>query len=440
MTKPRLVIIGNGMASGRLLTELSNRAPGHYAITVFGDEPLPSYNRIMLSPVLAGEQEANSLYLHTSDWYSERAIAVYCGERISRIDREQRQVISVSGRVTPYDQLVIATGSTPTLPALPSEQLGLHGVMPFRTLADVSDITEQATQTEHAVVIGGGLLGLEAAYGLRKRGCRVTVLHRGPWLMNRQLDETAATLLAEELRQRGIELRLQTEVASFNGDHRLHGISLDDDNELNCQLAVIAIGITPNIDLARQAGLICDRGIQVDNHLRSSDPTIYALGECCQFKQQTFGLVEPIWQQVDVLVDQLAGNGERRYDTRPIATKLKVSGIDLFSAGEFNTGPGHEVQEYHSPVDSQYRKLLFLNERLVGAVLYGDVADGNDYLTLIEQGTDIQALRPWLMFGVEFAREQAERFNPVPHSNRPDTQTEQSASARVPAFATGATL
>ncbi|MBY4675779.1 NAD(P)/FAD-dependent oxidoreductase [Marinobacterium arenosum] len=444
MAKEHLIIIGNGMAAGRLLGEILERDADRYRISLFGDEPHGNYNRIMLSPVLAGEMSADEIMLNPLDWYAKHGIELYSGDPVVEIDRASQQVFSASGRCLNYDKLVIATGSSPLLPAgTPND---LEGVLSFRTLGDVAAIKQAAEHCRHALVIGGGLLGLEAAYGLRQSGCDVTVLHRGEWLLNRQLDEAAAGLLADELKGRGIDLRLDAEAERFIGNDRIAAVHLNDGSTLNVQLVVIAIGISPNAGLARRAGLACERGILVDEQLQSSDPAIYALGECCQFDGQTFGLVAPIWDQTRVLADQLCGFNGAPYRVRPTATKLKVSGIDLFSAGEFISRPEYDSQVYRDPELGHYRKLLFHGRRLVGAVLYGDVADGNQYFELIEQQADVEELRPWLMFGVEFARQQAARFSTAAPVSEPVAVSSESFSPihnnNIPATTrpTGATL
>jgi len=398
MKKQNLVIIGNGMAATRLLELLLKQAPDRYEISLFGAEPHPGYNRIMLSPVLADEMASDAIVQHSRDWYQQHNIRFYCGETITRIDRQQRCVYSHSGIYQPYDQLIIATGSEPLQPAA---LLGntLSGVFNFRTLHDVARLQQAAASSRHAVVIGGGLLGLEAAHGLRQQGCDVTVLHRGDWLLNRQLDSTAAGLLHETLSDRGIQIRTNCEVTQLNGEHQLESIQLSDGSTLTTDLLVSAIGIQPQASLAREAGLHCQRGIVVDSQLHTSDPNIFALGECSEFEGHTFGLVAPIYDQAQVLADQLSGLQESLFSHRPQATRLKVSGIELFSAGAHLDTPGLQRQQFINRLDGSYRTLLFRDNRLAGAVLYGDTRDGNYYFELIEQQCDISDLRPLLIFG-----------------------------------------
>jgi len=402
MKKQNLVIIGNGMAATRLLELLLKQAPDRYRISLFGAEPHPAYNRIMLSPVLADEIASDAIQLHNREWYQQHGIRFFCGETITRIDRQQRCVYSHSGICQPYDQLVIATGSQPIIPDA-VRQSSLTGFFSFRTLADASRLQQAAASTRHALVIGGGLLGLEAAHGLNQQGCDVTVLHRSDWLLNRQLDPTAGQLLADTLRKRGIHIRTGVEAVAFQGNRQLSATRLSDGTTLPTELVVSAIGIRPETALAEHAGLHCQRGIVVDSQLRTSDPAIVALGECSEFEGHTFGLVAPVYDQAQVLADQLCGGIGREtgslFQHRPQATRLKVSGIELFSAGEHLDSPGLERQQFHNHLDGSYRTLLFRDNRLAGAVLYGDTRDGNHYFELIEQQRDIRALRPLLIFG-----------------------------------------
>lgn len=413
MQKQRLVIVGNGMAAGRLLDKLITLAKDRYQITVVGDEAEASYNRIMLSAVLSGEQTAKQIMTHTNQWYQQHQIELITNDAVVTLDCARQRLTTQTGKTIPYDRLVLATGSRPLLPALSATELRQTGVKTFRTLADVGSIQQHAHNAKHAVVIGGGLLGLEAAHGLNEQGRQVTVVHRAKGLLNRQLDSTAAELLRNDLQRRGIQFELDCEVSQMtdNESGELQQLQLSNGKTLDCTLAVISIGIQPNTDLAQQAGLAFERGIIVDPYMRTSDSDIYALGECCQFQQHTFGLVAPIWQQVDTLVQHLADESEvTEYRVKAVATKLKVSGIDLFSAGDVETDDEHQVQHYHDYELGHYRKLLFKDNRLTGAVLYGDVGDGNDYFELIQTGQDISSLRPWLMFGLNYAHKQAEQF------------------------------
>lgn len=397
-TRPQLVIIGNGMATNRLLEHLLKQAPDHYQITLFGAEPHPAYNRIMLSPVLANEIASDAIQLHNHRWYRLQGIRFFCGETVVRIDRAQRCVYSHSGICQPYDQLVIATGSQPVLPTSVARS-SLDGFFSFRTLNDVRQLQQATHSIRHALVIGGGLLGLEAAHGLNQLGCKVTVLHRSNWLLNRQLDPTAGQLLADTLRQRGIEILTGVEAHSFAGQQQVSSVRLSNGCHMPVELVVSAVGIQPDTGLAHAAGLECQRGIVVNNQLLTSDTAIFALGECSEFEGHTFGLVAPVYDQAQVLAAQLTGNTDAAFQHRPLATRLKVSGIELFSAGEHLASPDLQCQQFYNHLDGSYRSLLFRDNRLAGVVLYGDTRDGNHYFELIEQQHDISALRPLLIFG-----------------------------------------
>ncbi len=406
MKKEHLVIIGNGMATGRLLSEITALDAARYAITVFDQEPHGSYNRIMLSPVLAEEMSANEIVIHPSEWFASHNITLHSDDPVIEIDRDNQKVISQRGKTAFYDKLVIATGSEPALPAA-AKGCALEGVLSFRNMRDVKRIKEQANNSKHALVIGGGLLGLEAAYGLRKQGVEVTVLHRGEWLLNRQLDKTAGELLQAELEGRGIRVILGNEVREIKGDDHVSAVTLTDGSELEVQQVVIAIGIVPHTELAEAAGLECQRGVHVNNLMQSSDPLIYALGECCQYGDDTFGLVAPIWDQVRVLSNLLCDDGSHRFAVNPTATKLKISGIDLYSAGEYLDSDDTDAVLFEDREQGHYKKLLFRKNRLVGAVMYGDVQDGNWYFDLIQEQQTIRAIRPHIIFGRAFCEKKS---------------------------------
>ena len=408
MAKPHLVIIGNGMAGGRLLEELLKRDPARYRITVFGAEHWDNYNRIMLSPVLAGEMEKQEITLHTRQWYEEQGITLHSGDPVIHVDAIHKQVISQNGLKLPYDKLVFATGSEAALPGnLPAKST--HGIFSFRKLDDIDAILGAAEQSRRAIVLGGGLLGLEAAYGLSKQNIPVTVIHRGPWLLNRQLDRKAAELLRQEMELRGIEIRLDCEIKDYictatEQGNVLSAVQMADGTLLNCDLAVIAIGITPNIKLARNSELDCGHGIIINKRLETSAPSVYALGECSEFDGETFGLVAPIWDQARVLADQLCQNSNSLFELSPYATKLKISGIDLFSAGEYLDQEDTESLVYEDPEHSVYRKLIFRGQTLVGTVLYGAVQDGQWYFDLIQAQSDVRHLAPVMLFGKQYCK------------------------------------
>ncbi|RKQ97021.1 assimilatory nitrate reductase (NADH) beta subunit [Kushneria sinocarnis] len=403
----RLVIVGNGMATHRLLERLIRREarPGH--IRVFGDEPQPAYNRLMLSPLLAGEIEHEAIALREANWYAEHAITLHCTERVIGLDRHLHEVVTAGGERYGYDRLILATGSRPRLFDLPGA--GLEGIHGFRTTTDVATLAEARRHGRHAVVVGGGLLGLEAAEGLRKRGMAVTVVHRGATLMNRQLDRHAATLLADELSGRGLQLRLQRQPRRYEGNARgrVQQVVLDNGERLAADLVVMAAGIVPNAELGFEAGLAGDHAIAVDDTLTTSDPAISALGECCEFEGSTFGLVEPIWAQVEVLVDCLCGL-DNRYSLSPTATRLKISGIDLYSFGPLDPGPEDEVLRYVDAEHGDYRRLILRHNVLVGAVLYGDTRDGPWYFQQSLEQRDLTRCRDTLLFGATDATQQLE--------------------------------
>lgn len=394
-----LLIIGNGMATGRLLQRLTESGyPG--AISVIGDEPHPAYNRILLSSVLAGDKDYPDLFTLSHNWYAQHGIRLFSGERAIRIQTDTRRVICASGLNLSYSTLVMATGSRASRPGLPGEHLS--GVMAFRAIADSQAMQRAAVLGGQAVVLGGGLLGLEAAAGLRHLGMEVTVLQRNALLMNRQLDSLAATWLRDALEARGIRVQTSAQIAAIEGRTVLEAVHLESGERLPARLLVIAAGITPNDELAQAAGLHCEQGILVDDLLQSSTPGIYALGECSRHRGQHYGLVAPIWEQVDVLSAQLTGNTRAQYHGSDVATLLKVDGIPLFSAGCIDAQPQQQVLIWHDPVQRHYRKLILQDHHLVGAVLFGEQQDGHWYAELIRNQTDISSFRQQLAFGRRF--------------------------------------
>ncbi len=400
MTRKRLVVIGNGMAAIRTVEELLKISPDAYDITVFGAEPHGNYNRILLSPVLAGEKTVADIMLNDDPWYAEQQITLYKGDRIIAIDRERREVVSEAGVRVEYDRLLIATGSNPFMIPLPGHDL--PGVLSFRDIGDVDRMVAaaQAGQTR-AVVIGGGLLGLEAANGLMKQGMEVTVVHLLDSLMERQLDKPAARLLQASLEARGMHFRMQAQTEAILGDGRVQGVRFKDGSEVEADLLVMAVGIRPNVALARESGLAVDRGIQVDDAMRTSDLNIFAIGECVEHRGLTYGLVAPIWEQAKVCAAHLAEASEERpiYEGSVTSTKLKVTGIDLFSAGDFNGGEGTEDIVFQDPRRGIYKRVVLKDDRLVGAVLYGDTGDGSWYFQLMREGTPVTDFRDVLLFG-----------------------------------------
>ena len=399
--RERLVVIGNCMAGCRAVEEILERDPLRYEITIFGAEPRVNYNRIMLSPVLAGEKSFAEIVINDEAWYAANGITLITGDPVKVIDREHCTVISESGRVEPYDRLLIATGSDPFIIPVPGNDL--PGVVTFRDLDDVDKMVAAAEAGGDAVVIGGGLLGLEAAHGLALRGMRVTVVHLMPTLMERQLDEAAGWLLKEELERRGhtILTGADTEAILAHGGH-VAGVRLKDGREIPADIVVMAVGIRPNIALAKGAGLEVERGIVVDDHMATSDPAIMAVGECVQHRGQCYGLVAPLWEMCRALADALTERPSG-YSGSVTSTKLKVSGVDVFSAGDFSGGDGSEDIVMRDAARGVYKRVVVAGGRVVGAVLYGDTADGNWYFDLIRKGEDIAEIREALIFGQAFA-------------------------------------
>jgi nitrite reductase (NADH) large subunit len=404
MKRSRLVLIGNGMAGIRALEELLKIAPDLYDITVFGAEPHPNYNRILLSPVLAGEQTIDQIVLNPLAWYADNGITLHLGLTVTRIDRVTRSVVATDGAGNEiqagYDRLLIATGSTPFILPVPGKDL--QGVIAYRDIADTQTMIDTATQYRHAVVIGGGLLGLEAANGLMLRGMEVTVVHIAPWLMERQLDEAAGKLLQQSLEARGLKFRIGAQTESLIGDPagRVMAVRFKDGTEIRADLVVMAAGIRPNTTLAERAGLHCQRGIVVSDTLQTvTDPRIYAVGECAAHRGIAYGLVAPLFEQGKVCATHLAQFGIGRYTGSQTSTKLKVTGIDLFSAGDFMGGVGREEIVLSDPYAGVYKKLVIQDDKLIGACLYGDTVDGSWYFKLLREGRDINDIRDKLMFG-----------------------------------------
>ena len=397
MKKQRLVMIGNGMAGVRTLEELLKLDADVYDITVFGAEPYGNYNRIMLSPLLAKEKQVDEIMLNDLDWYRENGITLHAGKTVSKIDRVRRVVVTDDGIEAPYDRLLIATGSNPFIIPVPGADL--DGVITFRDIADVERMIEAAGQYRKAVVIGGGLLGLEAANGLMKNGMDVTVVHLMDALMERQLDKPASALLKRHLEDMGMKFLMEAQTASLEGEGRVQKVKFADGSEVEADLVVMAVGIQPNIELAQRAGIYCERGIVVNDTLQTYDPVIYAVGECVQHRKQCYGLVAPLFEQARVCANHLAQIGTSRYEGSVTSTKLKVTGVDLFSAGEFNEEEGDEAMVLQDPAAGTYKKLVIRDNRIKGAVLYGDTMDGSWYFSLMRDGTNISDFRKTILFG-----------------------------------------
>jgi nitrite reductase (NADH) large subunit len=398
MSQPiqRLVVVGAGMASGRALEHLFEEAPGVYAVTLFGAEPRGNYNRLMLSPVLAGEKTYEQIVTHDAEWYARHGVTTRFGEHITAIDRHRKVVISRSGE-TPYDKLIIATGSAPFVLPLPGKDL--PGVIAFRDLDDVNTmIAAAALPSARAVVIGGGLLGLEAAAALRLRGMEVIVLHAADHLMNRQLDPSASVLLQRALEARGIIVHCNAQTSAIVGNGKVEAVMLDDGTLYPADIVVMAVGIRPETRIATDAGIYVERGIVVDDQMRTSDPHILALGECVEHENVCYGLVAPLYDMAKVIASTLAGKPAA---FRPVetATQLKVTGIAVYSAGDFAGGVGREEIVLQDNQAGVYKRLILKDDRIIGAVLYGETADGPWFFDLLRQGTDTTAMRDMLIFG-----------------------------------------
>jgi len=400
MKKMKLVMVGNGMAGVRTLEELLKISPDMYDITVFGAEPHPNYNRILLSPVLAGEQTIDEIILNPLSWYAEHGITLHTGKKVTSVDRKRRIVRAEDGTEAEYDRLLLATGSNPFILPVPGKDL--DGVIGYRDIADTHTMIEAATQYKHAVVIGGGLLGLEAANGLMLRGMRVTVVHIMPWLMERQLDDVAGSLLQKSLEARGIQFLIgaQTQAMIGDKDGRVMAVQFKDGREIPADLVVMAAGIRPNTELAEKIGLHVNRGIVVTDTMQTvTDPRVYSVGECAAHRGIAYGLVAPLFEQGKVCATHLAHFGIGRYTGSLTSTKLKVTGIDLFSAGNFMGGDDCEEIVMSDPYGGVYKKLVIKDDKLVGACLYGDTVDGSWYFKLLREGRTVGDIRDKLMFG-----------------------------------------
>ncbi|MDD2878098.1 MAG: nitrite reductase large subunit NirB [Acidiphilium sp.] len=395
--KPRLVVVGNGMAGMRTVEEILALAPGYFDITVFGGEPQPNYDRIMLSPLLAGGKRFADIVLNDYDWYEANNIRLIAGEHVDWIDRKDRIVRGAKGSEVPYDMLLLATGSNPFV--LPIPGADKQGVQTFRTVADVEDMLAVVKQGTKTVVIGGGLLGLEAAHGLNLRGADVTVIHLMPTLMERQLDASAAHLLERALTKRGMTILTATETAAFEGDQRVTAVRLKDGTEIPTELVVMAVGIRPNAGLARAVGLECNRGVKVDDWMRTSDPEIFAIGECVEHNGQVFGLVAPIWEMAKVAARTMVGTQGIGFAPVASVTRLKVSGVDMVSAGAFMGDATTDDIVLRDAARGIYKRLVLRENRLVGMVCIGDARDAAWHFQLMKDETDVEDFRDTLIFG-----------------------------------------
>ncbi|WP_181708129.1 nitrite reductase large subunit NirB [Chthonobacter rhizosphaerae] len=398
MTREKLLVVGNGMAAGRVLEHLFEADRDAFDVTVFNAEPRVNYNRIMLSPVLSGEKAYEDILIHDDQWYADHGVTLLKGHKVVAIDRDAKAVTTAAGEVHGYDKLLIATGSNPLIIPLPGH--ALPGVVAYRDLDDVDAMKAAAAKGGRAVVIGGGLLGLEAAAGLKMQGMDVTVLHLMPTLMERQLDPAAGYLLQRAIEARGIEVICKANTHAILGDTRVTGVKLDDGREIDCSLVVMAVGIRPNLGLAREAGLEVNRGVLVDDAMRTSDPDIFSVGECVEHRGQCYGLVAPLYDMAKVAARGLLGE-PGVYKGSVTATKLKVTGIDLFSAGDFADAKDREEIVYRAP--GVYKRLVLKDNVLIGAVLYGETADGTWFFDLIRGGKYVSEMRDTLIFGQSYA-------------------------------------
>lgn len=398
--KQKLILIGNGMAGVRFLESILEHELCHYEIMVFGSEPHGGYNRILLSPLLSDEQSLEDIVTHPYKWYEENKIELVSGKTIVAIDREKKQISDEDGEQYAYDKLVIATGSNPFVPPIPGHKL--KGVHTYRTIEDVDSMKEISKTKSNAIVIGGGLLGLEAAYGLNTQGMDVTVLHLAPVLMENQLDENASKKLTGTLEAKGIKIITEANTKSINGSETVESIELNDGSIISADLVVIAVGIRSNINLARSCGLDCENGVLVNDQLQTSDPDIYALGECAQHNGVTYGLVAPLYEQAEICAAVLCGDNDKNYQGSITATGLKVTGVHLFSAGQFHEDGDCKVIILSDDKKGIYRKLVFKQNRLVGALLYGDITGSLWYQELIKTQEDISTHKNYIMFGPDF--------------------------------------
>jgi nitrite reductase (NADH) large subunit len=393
----KLVIIGNGMAPGRMLEHLLDKAAGRYEVTIFNAEPRVNYDRIMLSPVLAGDKDYEQIIIHGDGWYIKNGITLYKGHKVTQIDRAAKTVTSDHGVVAPYDKLVIATGSVPLILPVPGNTL--PGVLSYRDLDDVNAMLIAAQSRAKAVVIGGGLLGLEAAAGLNARDMDVTVLHLTPTLMERQLDPAAGYMLQRAIEERGIKVVTKASTKAILGERKVEGVELADGRVIPATLVIMAAGIRPNGWIAKEAGIDVGRGILVDDGMRTSDPDIFALGECAEVGGHVYGLVAPLYEMARVAAAHLTGDDTARFVHNDTPTKLKVTGIDLFSLGDFADGEDRQEIVLRDASAGVYKRLVLQDNRIIGTVLYGETADGAWFNDLKKRQVDITDMRETLIFG-----------------------------------------
>lgn len=382
--REKLVLVGNGMAGIGTIEQIL-KLGGAYDITVFGSEPHPNYNRIMLSYVLEGSKTIDDIILNDWNWYEDNNITLHTGTTVTRIDEETHQVITDSGMAVPYDKVIIATGSNSFILPIPGSDK--EGVVGFRDIADCDAMLAAAQQFKKAAVIGGGLLGLEAAKGLVNLGMDVTVVHLMEDLMERQLDRNASSMLQAELERQGVKFAMGKQTVELTGEQRVNGLSFSDGTFLEADFVVMAVGIKPNVTVAKESGITVNRGIVVDDYLQTSMPNVYSIGECAEHRGVCYGLVAPLFEQGMVLAKHLCGSETLPYEGSVVSTKLKISGVDVFSAGEFMETPEHTVISSKDEWKRTYKKILLKNNVIVGAVLFGDVTESANLQKLVKQGS-----------------------------------------------------
>ncbi|MCK5728772.1 MAG: NAD(P)/FAD-dependent oxidoreductase [Methylococcales bacterium] len=402
--KEKLVLIGNGMAGMRTVDELLKRSPDKFEITVFGAEPYGNYNRIMLSPVLAGDKKLSEIIINDLQWYQDNNITLHTGQTITQIDQENKHVMTDNGLSTDYDRLIIATGSVPVMLDIAGKEL--EGVISFRDINDVNVMIKTAKTHKNAIVIGGGLLGLEAANGLMSQGMNVSVVHRNNTLMSQQLDQEAADLMRAELEAKGMHFLMNHHTKALLGNQRVEKVRFKEGLEVEADLVIMAIGVRPNIQLAKASGIQCDRGILVNDSLQTFTPTIYAVGECVQHREKTFGLVAPLFEQAKVCANHLVGMAMSNYESNVTSTQLKVTGIAVFSAGNFIGDENTESIVFKDSARHIYKKLVLQDNKIVGIVLYGETTDGIWYFSLLTEKIDVSNLRNNIIFGQHHSEQQ----------------------------------
>lgn len=431
--KPNLVLVGNGIAGIRTIEELLKLAPNKYNITVFGEEPYGNYNRTMLSPVLANEKALDDLILNDDGWYKENNVRFEKGRKVIEIHRTRKEVTAEDGTTAPYDKLLLATGSTPYMLPLPGADK--YGVLGFRDVNDVDTLIEAAEYYKQAVVVGGGVLGLETAYGLLKQGMDVTLVHLSDRLMERQLDETTAKMLQNSLEAKGIKFLMSHATQEILGDERVTGIKFSDGSTLNTDLLVMAVGTKPNVALAKESGLHCEEGVVVNDTMQTFDPNIYSVGECAQHRGTTYAVVAPLLEQAKVAANHLAEFGFSGYRGSVSSVRLKIDGIDLFSAGDVIGNETTEELLLHDVANGTYKRLILRGDIITGVCLYGDTIDAKWYLQMMQDETNVADFRSTLIFGethlVNASNDDSTNSPLHDESARPASGTQKTASQAV---------